>query len=225
VWGRRDPTLPKTANIGDTAANMFTPKLAILPKPQLKLWSELAKTPSMFTLYEDTAIALRLGHRSSVDFDFFASAPFAPADLIATIPYLASATPRRSAANTLTVTVEREGPVQLSYFGGLQLGQVSAAEPVVGPGFSVASLLDLAGMKAAVVTQRAETKDYLDIHAAPCIGVCGSLELNSAALSLTNWCPRPWSGRCGRPIGPVAPGSAAAAADRSDRDRASTRRS
>ena len=144
---------------------MFTPKLAILPKPQLKLWNELAQTPSMFTLYGGTAIALRLGHRSSVDFGFFAWDTFAPADLAATIPYLARATPRRSAANTLTVTVERDGPVQMSFFGGLQLGQASISEPVEGPGFAVASLLDLAGTKAAVVTERAEAKDYLDIHA------------------------------------------------------------
>jgi hypothetical protein len=34
-----------------------------------------------------------------------------------------------------------------------------------GPELRVASLLDLAGMKAAVVTQRAELRDYLDIHA------------------------------------------------------------
>ena len=32
------------------------------------------------------------------------------------------------------------------------------------PGSSVAALIDLAGMKAAVVTQRAELRDYLDIH-------------------------------------------------------------
>ena len=57
------------------------------------------------------------------------------------------------------------GPVQLSFFGGLDLGQVASAERVAGPGFNVAALIDLAGVKAAVVTQRAETRDYLDIHA------------------------------------------------------------
>ena len=36
---------------------------------------------------------------------------------------------------------------------------------MAGPAFPVASLVDLGGMKAAVVTQRAELKDYLDIHA------------------------------------------------------------
>lgn len=144
---------------------MIVPRLDILPPAQQRLWPELAATPEGFTLYGGTAIALRLAHRFSVDFDFFSVAPFVPAALMDAIPYLAGGTVRQSAANTLTATVEREGTVQISFFGGLRLGQVAPPETVVGPGLAMASLLDLAGMKAAVVTQRAEIKDYLDIHA------------------------------------------------------------
>ena len=144
---------------------MFTPRLDILPAPQLKLWPELVATPPAFTLYGGTAITLRLGHRASVDFDFFSPKPFTPSVLRDEVPYLHHSTLRQSAANTLTVSVERGGPVLLSYFGGLRLGQINAAEAVEGPAFAVASLLDLCGMKVAVVTQRAEEKDYLDIHA------------------------------------------------------------
>lgn len=144
---------------------MLNPRLEILPQAQQNLWPELAQTPSDFTLYGGTAIALRLGHRFSVDFDFFSLQPFVPAALKEAVPYLQGGITRQSAANTLTVSVERGGPVQLSYFGGLRIGQVEAAETVAGPAFAVSSLLDLAGMKAAVVTQRAEVKDYLDIHA------------------------------------------------------------
>ena len=61
--------------------------------------------------------------------------------------------------------VERDGPVQLSFFGGIDLGQVADAEVAQGPRLPVASLIDLAGMKVAVVSQRPETKDYIDIHA------------------------------------------------------------
>jgi hypothetical protein len=80
------------------------------------------------------------------------------------VPYLRGAFVRQSAANTLTVTVDRGGPVQLSFFGGLGLGQVAPVELAEGPRFKVAALMDLAGMKAADVTQRAELRDYLDIH-------------------------------------------------------------
>lgn len=144
---------------------MFKPRLDILPEPQQRLWPELAATPSTFTLYGETAIALRLGHRFSVDFDFFSTVPFAPAELHEALPYLNGGTLRQSAANTLTVSVDRGGPVQLSFFGKLRIGQVEATDIVEGPALQVASLIDLAGMKAAVVTQRAEVKDYLDLHA------------------------------------------------------------
>ncbi len=145
--------------------NVFRPRLDILPAAQQRLWPELARTPVHFTLYGGTAIALRLGHRPSVDFDFFSPMTFTPRSLLEELPYLNQAEVRKSAPNNLTVTVDRGGPVQLTFFGDFDLGQVRAAELAEGPRLRVASLLDLAGMKAAVVTQRAEVKDYLDIHA------------------------------------------------------------
>src|SRR6202162_1702346 len=100
----------------------FSPRLDVLPAAQRRLWPELAETPANFTLYGGTAIALRLGHRQSVDFDFFAPASaFEPASLLEQLPYLKGARVRQSSANTLTVTVDRAGPVQLSFFGGLGL--------------------------------------------------------------------------------------------------------
>jgi hypothetical protein len=142
----------------------FKPRLEILPPAQQRLWPELSETPEEFTLYGGTAIALQLGHRPSVDFDFFASTPFVPGALLQKVPYLKGATVRQSAPNTLTVTVERGGAVQVSFFGGLDLGQVAPAETAIGPGIKVASLIDLAGFKTAVVTQRAEPRDYIDVH-------------------------------------------------------------
>jgi hypothetical protein len=143
----------------------FSPRLEILPAAQRRLWPELAQTPAEFTLYGGTAIALRLAHRQSVDFDFFTLASFEPNVLLGKIPYLRDAVPRQASANTLSVTVDRGGAVQLSYFGGLGIGQVAPAERVEGPGLQVASLIDLAGMKVAVLPQRVEFRDYLDIHA------------------------------------------------------------
>lgn len=143
----------------------FAPRLDILPSAQRRLWPELAATPDYFTLYGGTAIALRLGHRQSVDFDFFASKSFEPARMLENVPYLRGAALRQSAANTLTASVQRGGPVQLSFFGDLGLGQVAPSALAEGPRLNVAALIDLAGTKAAVVVQRAELRDYLDIHA------------------------------------------------------------
>ena len=110
--------------------NVFKPRLDILPLPQRMLWDELAATPGDFTLYGGTAIALRLGHRQSVDFDFFSAEPFNPAALADKIPYLYPNVVLQSEANTLCVSVERDGPVKLAFFGGLRLGQVMAADVV-----------------------------------------------------------------------------------------------
>src|SRR5271166_2451259 len=60
----------------------------MLPPPQLRLWRELGATPESFTLYGGTALTLRLGHRASVDFDFFSNTPFDPERLASTLPYL-----------------------------------------------------------------------------------------------------------------------------------------
>ena len=144
---------------------IFAPNLSILPAPQLRLWPELDCTPDHFTLYGGTALAVRLGHRVSVDFDFFSSRPFDPDRLAGALAYLQNAERVQVDSNTLTCRVDRGGPVLVSFFGGLGLGQVAARERATSRTFHVASLLDLAGTKVAVVQKRAEMKDYLDIDA------------------------------------------------------------
>lgn len=143
----------------------FIPNLSALPTPQRALWPELAATPEAFTLYGGTALALRFGHRTSIDFDFFSNASFDPDQLTAQVPYLKDAQRVQVAPNTLTCRVDRRGPVLISFFGDLGLGQVAPPEPVRNMRLHVASLLDIAGTKAAVVQKRAEAKDYLDLDA------------------------------------------------------------
>ncbi|ABL66069.1 nucleotidyl transferase AbiEii/AbiGii toxin family protein [Chlorobium phaeobacteroides] len=137
----------------------------MLPPSQLRLWPELDATPETFTLYGGTALALRFGHRVSVDFDFFSNKPFDPDELVDTLFYLKGAERLQVGPNTLTCRVDRGGPVLLSFFGGLGLGQVEAPDQAQGSTLFVASLLDIAGTKAAVVQKRAEVKDYLDMDA------------------------------------------------------------
>ena len=143
----------------------FVPHLDALPASQRALWPELGNTPEVFTLYGGTALTLRLGHRTSVDFDFFSNAPFDPDRLAQEIPYVRDAERVQIGPNTLTCRVDRGGPVLVSFFGGLDLGQVAAREQAPNMRLHVASLLDIAGTKAAVVQKRAEAKDYLDIDA------------------------------------------------------------
>lgn len=143
----------------------FVPQLAILPPSQRRLWTELGPVPEHFTLYGGTALALRLGHRQSADFDFFSNRAFDPDRLATGLPFLAEAERVQVDANTLTCRVDRGGPVLVSFFGDLGLDQISPPDEPQGSRVHVASLLDLAGTKVAVVQKRAEARDYFDIDA------------------------------------------------------------
>ena len=142
---------------------VLVPNLSMLPPPQLNLWREMDTTPEVFTLYGGTALTLRLGHRTSVGFDFFSNAPFDPDYLSSRVPYLKDAVRIQVERDTLTCRVDRGGPVLVSFFGGLDLQQVAARDKVKGMTLHVASLLDIAGTKMAVVQKRAEVKDCLDV--------------------------------------------------------------
>lgn len=120
--------------------------------------------PESFTLYGDTAIALHLGHRASVDFDFFGSDGFDPRELPAQIPFLLGATTTQIEPQTLSVLVDRGGGVKVSFFGLPDFPRL-APRLRASNGVHIASVLDLAGTKASVVQVRAEAKDYVDLDA------------------------------------------------------------
>jgi hypothetical protein len=139
--------------------------LHILPPAQRRLWDELGAVPDEFVLYGGTALALHLAHRQSVDFDLFCDRTFDPGALSANVPFLRGATITQQAPNTLSATVDRGAPVKVSFFGVPGIRRLKAPHISHDHGLRIASLLDLAGTKAAVVQQRAESKDYQDIDA------------------------------------------------------------
>ena len=144
---------------------MATFNLDILPPPQKILWEMLESTPRDFVLYGGTALALRLGHRQSVDFDFFSQSDFDPDELRRRVSYLGPGRPLQKSANTLTCALDLGGEVLVSFFGGLKIRSIQDPDRADGPGIFVASLLDLAATKAAVVQARPSAKDYLDLNA------------------------------------------------------------
>lgn len=144
---------------------MAAPKLEILPKAQWTLWLELRETPPEFVLYGGTALALRLGHRTSEDFDFFSNKPFSPDLLRKAIKFLEHAEIRQLTRNTLTVIVDREGPVKVSFFGDLKLNRVQDPDLMSDNGVRVASLVDIGATKLATIQQRAQARDYEDVLA------------------------------------------------------------
>lgn len=139
------------------------PQLEILPEPQRRLWPELVQVPGHFVLYGGTAIALRLGGRQSLDFDFFTDRAVSADALAQRLEFLNGAALLQAEPNTATFAVERDGEIKVSFFGGLSFGRIAEPDFCDDNGVAVASLLDLAAQKLKVILARAEPKDYLDI--------------------------------------------------------------
>ena len=151
--------------------SIFSPHCNILPASQRLLWNELVNVPPNFTLYGGTAVALHLGHRQSLDFDFFSMKAINPEELYQEVAFLQNAKVIQQEKNTLTCLVDRNGPVKVSFFGLPHIRNIKAPHLVAENRLKVASLMDLAGMKAAVVQQRPEAKDYIDIDAIMSSGI------------------------------------------------------
>jgi hypothetical protein len=139
----------------------FEPRLDSLPEVQRAVWPRLTLLPLDAVLYGGTAIALRLAHRASVDFDLFLPRSFVPDELRRESPLLRDAETVQNAPDTLTVLVDG---VRISLFG-VRLPAIEWPALAVDIGLPVASLRDLAATKVGVLLGRAEAKDYLDIAA------------------------------------------------------------
>jgi Nucleotidyl transferase AbiEii toxin, Type IV TA system len=162
----------------------FLPHLEVLPAAQRKLWTELSAVPGEFMLYGGTALALHLGHRHSIDFDFFSNRPLDLSALEAGIPFLSGARIVQREKNTLSAIVDRGGRVKVSFFGVPNLPRLRPPHVAKDNGLRVASLIDLAGTKASVLQMRAEAKDYVDIDALLRLGKVGLPTALAAAQKL-----------------------------------------
>jgi hypothetical protein len=140
------------------------PRLDSLPAEQRHLWPELSQIPEHFVLYGGTAVALRLGGRQSVDFDFFTNQPVSADVLSRSLAFLDGAELIQSELNTASFTVDRGGAIKISFFGGLTIGRVGRPDRCEDNHIWIASLLDLAAQKMKVILVRAEPKDYYDIY-------------------------------------------------------------
>jgi hypothetical protein len=161
----------------------FEPKIHVLPKAQQEIWPLLSPAAQMsFVLYGGTAVALYLGHRVSVDFDFFSSARLDKAELETSLAFMRKAQTVQESENTLVVAASMpSGPVKVSFFGGLGFGRVKEPRQTRDSSLLVASLEDLLATKLKTILDRAEAKDYRDIAAMLSAGV--SLEEGLGAFA------------------------------------------
>jgi hypothetical protein len=143
------------------------PRLDILPPAQRKLWPELRGVGSLgYVLYGGTALALRLAHRRSIDFDFFTDQALNRPAIFSALPSLAGSTVLQDASDTITAVVPvGRSKVKVSFFGGLRIGRIGQPDWTDDGVAQIASPIDLLATKLKVLLQRVEAKDYRDVAA------------------------------------------------------------
>jgi Nucleotidyl transferase AbiEii toxin, Type IV TA system len=161
----------------------LAPRFERLPTAQRHLWPALGPARELgFVLYGGTAVSLHLGHRRSLDFDFFHDRPLDARSLRNALPLLRAAQTLQEQRDTLVISVGRRAPVKLSFFGGLSYGRIGDPVLTADGVVEVASLEDLLAHKLKVILQRAERKDYEDIAAMLRVGVSLATGLAGARL-------------------------------------------
>ncbi len=166
----------------------FKTRWDILPLAQKRLWPQFRAAAAMgLVLYGGTAVALRLGHRQSIDFDFFTDNLLDKPAVAEAFPFLATAQVLQETAQSWTLlaadNMPGERPVQVSFFGRITNGRVGVPEFTDDGSVLAASPADLLAFKVKVILQRVEAKDYQDI--AVMLAAGGSLaQALSAARTL-----------------------------------------
>jgi predicted nucleotidyltransferase component of viral defense system len=129
-----------------------------IPEPVKILLFRLAPHPALhdFALGGGTSLALRFGHRLSVDLDFFTTSKFSSEELISSLD-IGAATITGRAANSLSIDAD-----------GVKLDFLRHAYPLQAAveridGITLVSLPDLAAMKLNAIANRGSKKDFYDL--------------------------------------------------------------
>lgn len=115
-----------------------------------------------FYLAGGTALALQMGYRDSVDFDFFSEKDIDTKKLFEEIKIVFGEykiIKVQDEINTLTVLIDEN--IKLSFFSYKYLLLEKLIDE---PNLKLASILDIATMKLVAITSRASNKDYIDLY-------------------------------------------------------------
>ncbi len=134
----------------------------ILDKNRTEILPLLAEFKDQFYLAGGTALALQLGHRDSVDFDFFLQNEFSNDILFKKIENVFSnykIVKTQDEKDTLTVKINEN--IKLSFF----TYRYVLVKPLIKTEyFDLASIEDIACMKLSAIVSRYLLKDYVDIY-------------------------------------------------------------
>lgn len=132
----------------------------ILPNT-LELLKQLSQQPEFkpMRLVGGTALALQLGHRQSVDLDFFSTSPIDQDKIISIFRQMGTCVINNQTKNILQVDLNgiKVDVVDYSQYDWID-------EPIYEEGLSLASAKDIAAMKINAIIGRGTRKDFVDLY-------------------------------------------------------------
>lgn len=137
-------------------------KLFILSESRKKIIASFVSWKNEFYLAGGTGLALQIGHRDSVDFDFFSNNPFDPNKLIERLTAIfghKSFTVTQVEKNTLSILLNSEIKISFMTYDYPLLNSLIPTEFL-----NIASIPDIACMKLSTIMQRSALKDYVDLY-------------------------------------------------------------
>jgi predicted nucleotidyltransferase component of viral defense system len=129
-----------------------------------KGWKVLNRFKGIFNKYKavlagGTALALYLGHRISIDLDFFTAKPFKVESIISDIKKTGTSF-RILSESKDHLTLDVEG-IKLSLF---RYEYPFLQKPTIFENISIAGILDIAAMKIIAINQRGTKRDFVDLY-------------------------------------------------------------
>ena len=128
--------------------------------PTLGILKAITAVPelSAFNLAGGTSLALQIGHRLSVDLDFFGHRPFETQEILDLLQPIGQVRMMSQSKNILVLNVE-----------GVKVDFVNYRYPVIKElvhieGLRLLDLPDIAAMKLAAIAGRGRKKDFVDIY-------------------------------------------------------------
>lgn len=133
----------------------------ILDKERQSALSLFGKLPQCFYLASGTALVLQIGHRDSIDFEFFTQDAIDTEILFENVREV-------FVGHTLVKVQDEKNTLSVIIDDSIKLSFMTFKYPLIRPlikerDMSIAALEDIACMKLSAITARATQKDYVDI--------------------------------------------------------------
>lgn len=132
----------------------------VLPPAQQALLENLMVQPwiDAFYLAGGTALALHLGHRQSIDFDFFSDRPFVNQQVLSNLHHVGHFDLFEETRNTVHGSLNSV-KISFLYYSYPLLKPLQALRTI-----NLADIADVAAMKLSAISGRGAKKDFVDLY-------------------------------------------------------------